>query len=193
MPRPRNKHGNIPVVLCSCKVVYEYYVPGEYVYVVDPKTIKKKKQKKKTEKCPVCSSLPGVGKRFASKLECKVYQDLCQEHGASNVMRQVSLLLSNGERIIPDFMVIVRRVDYPFLDDTSKLKAVPMNELEPSLVLKEIGGKEYVASNRAALFGRERRAEVIFIDAKGKATHSWLRKAKQLKAEHGIEIQLRRK
>ena len=191
MPRPRSKMGNIPVVLCPCKVVYEYYVLGEYVYVVDPKTLKKKKQKKKTEKCPVCSSLPGVGKRFASKLECKVYQDLCQEHGASNVMRQVSLLLANGERIIPDFMVIVRRVDHPFL--ASKLNVAPTDELEPPFVLKEIGGKDYVVRNSKIRFGRERHTEVMFIDAKGKATRSWLRKAKQLKAEHGIEIQLRRK
>ena len=46
------------------------------------------------------------GRRFDSKLEAKVYQDLCLEYGRENVVCQVSIPIG-AQRIRPDFMVIV--------------------------------------------------------------------------------------
>ena len=48
------------------------------------------------------------GKRFDSKLEAKVYQDLCLEYGKENVICQVSIPIG-AQRIRPDFMVIQYR------------------------------------------------------------------------------------
>ena len=49
------------------------------------------------------------GKKFDSKLEAKVYQDLCLEYGKENVICQVSIPIG-AQRIRPDFMVILGRL-----------------------------------------------------------------------------------
>ena len=46
------------------------------------------------------------GQRFDSKLEAKVYGDLCLEYGKQNVIRQVSIPIG-AQRIRPDFMVLI--------------------------------------------------------------------------------------
>ena len=44
------------------------------------------------------------GQRFDSKLEAKVYGDLCAEYGKENVVRQVSIPIAPGVRIRPDWV-----------------------------------------------------------------------------------------
>lgn len=46
------------------------------------------------------------GQKFDSKLEKRVYQRLCLEHGAQNVLRQVSLPITATHRMRPDFMLL---------------------------------------------------------------------------------------
>lgn len=46
------------------------------------------------------------GEKFRSKLEAKVYADLCREYGESNVLREVSIQLGQGKRMRIDFVVI---------------------------------------------------------------------------------------
>ena len=50
------------------------------------------------------------GERFDSKHERAIYDRLVAEHGAENVIRQVSLPIGGGNRLRVDFMVIW--VDY---------------------------------------------------------------------------------
>jgi len=66
------------------------------------------------------------GEKFDSKLEADVYDSLCAQFGKGGVIRQVSMPLSNGKRIRPDFMVIhSRNNDGTFVASFIDAKGMP--------------------------------------------------------------------